>query len=318
LTLIRRQAAPGARGTAPRRRRAKVAGIGALAVMLLALTGCTNDTFTRIGFPDPITTQGKVVVSLWQGSWIAGMLVGCVVWGLIVWAVIFHRKRGDKLPPQVRYNMPIEILYTVIPFVLIAVLFYYTAKDENVITATPANPAVTVNVIGFQWSWEFDYPQPNGAPPVKMTGAMWDPTKPDSRQTLPVLEVPVGERVQFNLTSPDVVHAFWVPEFLFKRDVMPDPKANHSDNIFQITEINKTGAFVGRCAEMCGTYHSMMNFELRVVEPNDFKAYLQQRIDGKTNAEALQAINQSPTAVTTKPFDTRRGEMAPQLTQASK
>ena len=99
-----------------------------------------------------------------------------------------------------------------------------------------------------------------------------------------------------------------MPEFLFKRDVMPDPEANHSDNIFQITEINKTGAFVGRCAEMCGTYHSMMNFEVRVVEPNDFKAYLQQRMAGKTNAEALQAIDQPPTAVTTHPFDTRRGD----------
>ena len=99
--------------------------------MLLALTGCTNDTFTRIGFPNPVTEQGKIVVTLWQGSWIAGMLVGVVVWGMIVWAVIFHRKRGNRLPPQVRYNMPIEILYTAVPFVLIAVLFYYTAKDEN-------------------------------------------------------------------------------------------------------------------------------------------------------------------------------------------
>ena len=278
MTLIRRQAAPGARGTAPRRRRAKVAGIGALAVLLLALTGCTNDTFTRIGFPDPITTQGKVVVSLWQGSWIAGMLVGCVVWGLIVWAVIFHRKRGDKLPPQVRYNMPIEILYTVIPFVLIAVLFYYTAKDENVITATPANPAVTVNVIGFQWSWEFDYPQPNGAPPVKMTGAMWDPTKPDSRQTLPVLEVPVGERVQFNLTSPDVVHAFWVPEFLFKRDVIPG-HPNH----FQVT-LTKTGTYTGHCSELCGVYHSRMLFTLKVVTPQEYQSWIAQQKANQSTA----------------------------------
>jgi cytochrome c oxidase subunit 2 len=278
LTLIRRQAAPGARGTAPRRRRGKVAGIGALAVMLLALTGCTNDTFTRIGFPDPITTQGKVVVSLWQGSWIAGMLVGCVVWGLIVWAVIFHRKRGDKLPPQVRYNMPIEILYTVIPFVLIAVLFYYTAKDENVLTATPANPAVTVNVIGFQWSWEFDYPQPNGAPPVKMTGAMWDPTKPDSQQTLPVLEVPVGERVQFNLTSPDVVHAFWVPEFLFKRDVIPG-HPNH----FQVT-LTKTGTYTGHCSELCGVYHSRMLFTLKVVTPQEYQSWIAQQKANQSTA----------------------------------
>lgn len=131
---------------------------------------------------------------------------------------------------------------------------------------------------------------------------------------IPVLVLPKGKRIQFDLASADVAHAFWVPEFLFKRDVYPDPAANNSDNKFQVAEINQTGAFVGRCAELCGTFHSMMNFEVRVVEPNDFKAYLQQRIAGKTNAAALAAINQSPTAVTTHPFDTRRGE----LSQASK
>ena len=137
--------------------------VGALAVLLLALAGCSpNDTFTRMGFPNPVTTQGAITLSLWQGSWIAGLLVGAVVWGMIIWAVIFHRKRGDKLPPQVRYNMPIEILYTVVPFVLIAVLFYYTAKDENTIDAIPSNPAVTVNVTGFQWSWAVQLPAVRG------------------------------------------------------------------------------------------------------------------------------------------------------------
>ena len=92
--------------------------------------------------------------------------------------------------------------------------------------------------------------------------------------------------------------------------------------MWQVSEITETGAFVGRCAEMCGTYHSMMNFEVRVVSPEDFKTYLQARSAGKTNAQALQAINQSPMATTTHPFDTRRGEQVapvPQLTaQASK
>jgi cytochrome c oxidase subunit 2 len=196
------------------------------------------------------------------------MLVGCVVWGLILWAVVFHRKRGDKLPPQVRYNMPIEILYTVVPFVLIAVLFYYTAKDENTLNATPANPAVTVNVVGFQWSWEFSYPQPNGAPAVRETGAMWDPAKPDDQQHLPVLEIPVGERVQFNLTSPDVVHAFWVPEFLFKRDVVPG-HPNH----FQVTP-TKIGTYIGHCSELCGIYHSRMLFTLNVVSPQEYQKWI--------------------------------------------
>jgi cytochrome c oxidase subunit 2 len=267
LTLNRRQAAQGARGTATRRRRAKAAGVGALAVMLLALTGCANDTFTRFGFPDPVTQQGKVVISLWQGSWIAGLLVGAVVWGLILWAVIFHRKRGDKLPPQVRYNMPIEILYTVIPFVLIAVLFYYTAKDENTIDALPAHPAVTVNVVGFQWSWEFNYPSSG----VTEDGEMWQPNLPASQQHLPVLEIPEGETVQFNLTSPDVIHAFWVPEFLFKRDVIPG-HPNH----FSI-KATQTGTFIGHCSELCGVYHSRMLFTLKIVTPSQYQTWIAQQ-----------------------------------------
>ena len=125
-----------------------------------------------------------------------------------------------------------------------------------------------------------------------------------------MLVLPAHKRIEFQLASADVVHAFWVIDFLFKRDVLPDPEANHTDNKFQVTEIEKTGAFVGRCAELCGTYHSMMNFEVRVVEPNDFKAYLDARIAGKTNAEALQIIGLPATAVTTNPFDTRRGEQS--------
>src|SRR5215472_7558185 len=158
LALTTDNAEPGrpADPEGPRRpRAARAAGMTAvLAVLVLGLTGCTNNSFTRLGFPDPITPQGKTVLTVWQGSWIAGLGVGVLVWGLILWAVIFHRKRGDRLPPQARYNMPIEIMYTAVPFVLIAVLFYFTAKDENYINKLPAKPAVVVDVLGFQWSWQ--------------------------------------------------------------------------------------------------------------------------------------------------------------------
>jgi cytochrome c oxidase subunit 2 len=233
-----------------------------LAAVVIGLTGCTNDTFTRMGFPDPVTQQGKTIVTLWQGSWIAGLLVGAVVWGLILWAVVFHRKRGDKLPPQVRYNMPIEIMYTAVPFVLIAVFFYFTAKDENYIDKLPKNPAVTVDITGFQWSWEFSYPQYK----VNSVGSMWDPEQGNiAKQNLPVLEIPVGETVQFNLTSTDVVHAFWVPDFLFKRDVIPD-HPNH----FTV-DTTKTGTFLGHCSELCGVYHSRMLFWLKIVSQQQFQ-----------------------------------------------
>jgi cytochrome c oxidase subunit II len=292
LTLIRR-AAPGGRGTAGQRvraprsprgsqRRAKALRYGALAVSLLALAGCSpNDTFTRMGFPNPVTTQGAVTLSLWQGSWIAGLLVGAVVWGMIVWAVIFHRKRGDKLPPQVRYNMPIEILYTVVPFVLIAVLFYYTAKDENTVDAIPSNPAVTVDVVGFQWSWEFQYPQYK----VTTDGQMWNPNETDTQNQndLPLLVIPEGESVNFNLTSTDVIHAFWVPEFLFKRDVVPG-HPNH----FSITATT-TGTYIGHCSELCGLYHSRMLFTLKIVTPAQFKTWIaQEQASQKTVSGSTQ------------------------------
>ena len=84
---------------------------------------------------------------------------------------------------------------------------------------------------------------------------------------IPVLVLPTGKRIEFYLASSDVIHSFWVPEFLFKRDVNPNPIENNSDPVFQIREIEREGAFVGRCAEMCGTYHAMMNFEVRAVSP---------------------------------------------------
>jgi cytochrome c oxidase subunit II len=237
-----------------------------LAVLLVALTGCTNDTFTRLGFPNPITKQGLVTLHLWQGSWIAGMAVACVVWGLILWAVIFHRKRrgDDRLPPQVRYNLPIEILYTAVPFVLIAVLFYYTARDEDYIDTLTSSSDVTVNVVGYQWSWQFSYPQyklDNGSGVVTDNGVMYP-------GPLPVLELPTGETVRFNLTSPDVIHSFWIPEFLFKRDVIPG-HPNH----FEVT-LTHTGTFVGHCSELCGLYHSRMLFTVKVVTPQQFQQWV--------------------------------------------
>ena len=249
-----------------RARAARAAGMTvALTFLVLGLTGCTNDTFTRLGFPPPITKQGETVLTLWQGSWIAAFAVCALIWGLILWAVIFHRKRGDQLPPQARYNMPIEIMYTAVPFVLIAVLFYFTAKDEDYIDKLPSKPAVRVQVLGFQWSWQFKYPDyrlQNSSAVVTNVGNM------QGEGPLPVLEIPTGETVQFDLTSEDVIHAFWVPQFLFKRDVIPG-HPNH----FTITA-TKTGTYTGHCSELCGLYHAKMLFTLKVVTPQQFQAYM--------------------------------------------
>jgi cytochrome c oxidase subunit 2 len=283
-------------------------------------------------------------------------VIGVIVWGLIFWTSAFHRKKATdtELPKQFGYNMPLELVLTVVPFLIISVLFYFTVVVQEKMLHKDPNPEVVIDVTAFQWNWKFGYQKIDfkdgtlkfdGADPARkaamtskpegtdehgeeLVGALHGQNPEDrsylnfdkvetlgSSDEIPILVLPAGKRIEFQIASADVIHGFWVPEFLFKRDVLPEPKANHSDNVFQISEILKTGAFVGRCTEMCGTFHAMMQFEVRVVEPNDFKAYLQQRMAGKTNAQALQAINQEPLAVTTHPFDTRRGQMAPQASK---
>jgi cytochrome c oxidase subunit II len=254
---------PGGRPRSRARRALSAAALGLL--VIIALSGCTNNEFTRLGWPDPITKQGKVMLTLWQGSWIAAFAVGAVVWGLIIWACIFHRKRSDELPPQVRYNLPIEIMYTVVPFIMIAVLFYFTARDENYVNAQSSRPAVKIDVTGFQWSWEFSYPQykvpGSAAGQVTLTGRPYP-------GPLPLLVMPANETVKFTLNSLDVVHSFWIPEFVFKRDVIP----NHT-NSFQVTA-TKTGTFIGHCTELCGVYHSLMLFRVQVVTPQQFRSFM--------------------------------------------
>jgi cytochrome c oxidase subunit 2 len=249
----------------------------ALAVGLVTMTaGCKSTTFTRLGLVPPQTKQGQTIIDLWQGSWIAALAVGALVWGLIVWAIIFYRQRADRVPHQVRYNLPIEILYTVVPFVMIGVLFFFTARDENQIDRLSKHPNVVVNVLGEQWTWQFEYPQYAvngkqalcGGGDVCELGQMWNGDIPGNKNQLPVLEIPVHETVRFNLTSIDVIHSFWVIPFEFKRDVVPG-HPNH----FQVYT-TKTGDSIGRCSELCGLYHSRMLFRVRIVPQAQFNAWI--------------------------------------------
>jgi cytochrome c oxidase subunit 2 len=264
----------GARARLVRRWLPRAALVSALA---LVTTGCDSSWVNNIGLRKPLTTQAHLIVNLWQGSWIAAICVGALIWGAILWTVIFHRKRGDQVPHQVRYNLPIEILYTVVPFIMVGVLFYFTARDENRITALSSDPAVVVDVTGFQWSWEFQYPQypvKNSANGVTEVGYMWNGVlgSGDNESTLPLLEIPAHETVRFNLNSNDVIHAFWILPFDFKRDVLPG-HPNH----FQVTPtatLYSGPDTIGRCSELCGLYHSRMLFRIKIVTPAQFKAWI--------------------------------------------
>ena len=285
-------------------RRSKLARVAALGLLgALTLSGCSLDReLFAIGWPDGITDEAQRMRDLWIGSSIAAMVVGVAVWALIAWAAIRYRKRGNELPRQTAYNLPLEIVYTIIPFIIIAVLFFYTVIVQNRVQQRSDEPDVTIAVNAFKWNWQFVYPDTtdsNGGEPVSTVG--------DSNQ-IPILVVPVDQTIRFELASADVIHSFWVPEFLFKLDIVPGNE-NGRDNVFEVT-VREEGSYVGRCAELCGTYHAFMNFEVRSVSAADFEDYLAARESGQSTFDALESIGQDGAATTTRPFQLDRQQQA--------
>lgn len=214
------------------------------------------------------TDQTARIMQLWNGSWIAALLVGALTWGLMIWCMIAYRRRKSDtgLPSQFRYNVPMEILYIVVPMMMIGVLFFFTARDQAAIAATDQRPDVRVNVVAKRWAWDFNYLDAN----VYETGVQGqlDGQEGVERQ-LPTLYLPVDQRVEFTLNSRDVAHSFWIPAFLYKLDALPGVT-----NRFQVTP-TRVGDFKGKCAELCGEFHSEMLFNVKVVEQADYDAHLQ-------------------------------------------
>ncbi|WP_308259423.1 cytochrome c oxidase subunit II [Pseudonocardia sp. H11422] len=299
-------------------RAAKLAGLSALVIPLT--TGCSVEEVLRFGWPVGVTPQAEAMRELWTWSAVAALIVGAVTWGAMFWAVAFHRKRkgDDESPPrQTQYNLPVEIVFTVVPTIIVAVLFGFTVNVQNYVDVDDPDPDVRVAVTGFQWNWQFDYTgtrTPEGGP-IETLG---------TSSTIPILVLPTDRSIEFTIASKDVIHSFWVPEFLFKRDVFPMPEKNDTDNVFVIDRIDREGAFVGRCAELCGAYHAAMNFEVRALQPALYDRYIALRSQNNpqtgvpyTAGEALQALNCgewcAPEAITTYPFATDRTQRAATL-----
>lgn len=238
-----------------------------LAVMV-SLGGCDTARWARGGWPAPVTLQGARALQLWRGALLAALCVGGFVMFLILFSAVAYRRRGRRMPRQVRYNLPIEIVYTVVPTIIVAVMFFFTAKDEDYIDKLSAHPQVIVHVVGFQWGWQFDYVNQG----LQITGSPND---------LPTLTIPTGKTIRFILTSPDVVHSFWVIPFEFKRDVIPG-----RENQFEVT-VTKTGYFAGKCSELCGVDHDEMLFTVHAVSWTDYLTFLQR-------TKALAATGSNP------------------------
>ena len=244
------------------------AAFGAVAAGLL-LAGCNVPSF---GAYRGVTTQGHDSFKLWQGFFIAGIVVFLLVFFLILWAVLRYRKRSDAIPPQTQYHTLVEIVYTVVPIIIVLALFGFTFVTENAVDAV-TRQQVSVNVTAFQWGWQFQYPQYQ----VRVLGIeTQDPT----------LVMPVGETVRIFLRSADVVHGFYVPAFNFSRYAQPGVTNQFN---FHATQ---TGTFRGQCTQYCGLYHSLMFFQVKVVSAAAFTSWVRHQGNSPTPTGSITSAKQ--------------------------
>lgn len=247
----------------------------------MVLAGCTPTELNGFlpGFVEggpAATNQTERVSDLWVNSWIVLLAVGLITWGLMGWAVVAYRRRKGQtgLPVQLRYNMPIEILYTVIPLILVLGMFFFTARDQTEIETQWENPDVEITAIAKQWAWDFQYngEEEDNSDAVWTMGIQAQPDKDGNidKAELPTLVLPVDQKVTIHLQSRDVIHSFWIIDFLYKKDMYIG-----KDNTWSFTP-TRVGEYDGKCAELCGEYHSMMLFNVKVVEQAEYDAYLAQ------------------------------------------
>lgn len=252
----------------PASRPRRWAALVALAIPFL-LAGCQIPTF---GAYRGATTQGKDAFKLWQGFFITGIVVVGIVALLILWAVFRYRRRSEEIPRQTQYHTVVEIFYTVVPILIVAVLFVFTFVTENEVDAVTKDPDVVVNITAFQWGWRFEYPHDGG---VTVEGVETEN---------PEMVVPADQTVRIYLRSADVIHDWYVPAFNFGRYALPG-----TTNQFDI-DVQHTGVYRGQCSEFCGLYHSLMWFRVKAVPGAQFTAWVHQKEAAASASNSITAL----------------------------
>jgi cytochrome c oxidase subunit II len=267
----------------------RTVALAAVGISVLVLGGCSSETrgeWERAAMPDPASVQGEKILSLWQGAWVAALVTGIIVWGLIFYAIIvFRRRSDDEIPVQTRYNLPLEVFYTLAPVIMVIVFFAHTVETQNYVLDEKRDPPQNcIEVVGQQWSWTFNYgigEKGDCEVTPDSTTFPYESYVHDSGTGSQIadLYLPVGVTTRFNLHSPDVIHDFGIPGFLMKMDVVPG-RVNH----YVITP-TRTGTFDGKCYELCGVYHSRMLFTVHVVTMEEYQAHLQELTDAGATSE---------------------------------
>lgn len=212
------------------------------------------------GLPTPLSEQGDTIIGVWNIFLMIGAGVGVLILGLVAIIIIRFRRRDDGLPEQVHYKIGLEVAYTLIPLAIIIGLFALTLTSLNDVQRTTADPDLVVDVVAFQWQWEFNY---DGTAVTLAQSADGE---------APILVLPTDRVVEFRLESRDVIHSFWVPGFLLKRDIIPGRPGT-----LQVDLNGEPGIYRGVCAEFCGLDHTSMRFQVELMTPADFDTWLNQQ-----------------------------------------
>jgi cytochrome c oxidase subunit 2 len=244
----------------------------AVGLALLVVTGAGATFVEGLYPPAAVTEQGAKIRDLYTIVFIIAAAIFFLVEGLIVWSVIRYRRgAGDTdLPPQTHGNNIAEFIWTIVPTLIVGFLFFVSWQTLNQVDASAATPDLKVRAVAGQFQWAFDY-MPDDYDPSVVPGP-----EPLYREFIPSgvdggLRVPTGRTVQLYLASTDVIHAFYVPQFLFKRDVVPG-RVNHFD--FKIEDVNAGQTFRGQCAELCGSGHRIMLFDVHAMTGAEFDTWL--------------------------------------------
>jgi cytochrome c oxidase subunit 2 len=270
----------------------RLALIAALAIPVV-LGGCQLPTFQ--GYRGS-TGQGHDEYLLYAGTFIAAIVVGVITAALIVWSIVRYRRRSDDIPRQFQYHFGLEVAYTVIPVIIVLILFGFTVWTENNIDDVAAHPAQIIDVNAFQWGWQFTYAGKhvsvegetlNDPDPVGLNGAACAPA---NHCYGPGLIVPTGETVRIYLRSKDTIHGFYVPEFNFSRYAQPGVL-----NTFDLT-VQHTGIYRAQCTQFCGLFHSDMFFHVVALPPAQFQAWLSSQQSATTAAARSSSGSSGPTA----------------------
>jgi cytochrome c oxidase subunit 2 len=223
--------------------------------------------------PDPASTQGVAIHNLYTIVFTIAVIIFFVVEGLIVWTVLRYRRKpgDDELPPQTHGHNLAEVVWTIVPTLIVIFLFFVSWQTLNTVEARAGTPDLKVRAHAGQFQWTFDYMAQDAGPTDTPVFSVTTPQAPDGG-----LVLPAGQTTHFFLLSNDVIHAFYVPSFLFKRDVVP----GHINEFDLTVEASWAGQVIhGQCAELCGIGHDIMLFDVTLMSPADFQKWYAKKLE---------------------------------------